>query len=224
MKAIIFDFDGVILDTETPWFESYREVFREEGAELPLAEWAKGIGLSFEHPAVFTWLAEQTGQPVDEEALRRRAFIRYKARTETLAILPGVEACLADAKRLGLKIGLASSSDRAWVEGFLDKYNLRHHFAAISTMEDVERVKPAPDLYVRTLDLLGVAGGEAVAIEDSLNGLNAALAAGMSCIVVPNAVTGELPFAGESLRLNSLADAPLAELLARLKGQGREQA
>lgn len=222
MKAIIFDFDGVILDTETPWFEAYREVFREEGAELPLDEWAMGIGLSFEHPRIFAWLAEHTGKSVDEEDLRRRAFARYKVRTESLSILPGVETCLADAKRLGLKIGLASSSDRPWVAGFLDKFNLLHHFEAISTMEDVERVKPAPDLYIRTLDLLGVAGREAVAVEDSLNGLNAALAAGMHCIVVPNAVTGDLPFAGESLRLKSLADAPLSELLVRLEGQGRE--
>lgn len=224
MKAIIFDFDGVILDTETPWFEAYREVFREEGAELPLAEWAKGIGMSFEHSTIFDVLAEQTGQAVDEAAIRQRAFIRYKQATENLTILPGVEACLADAKRLGLKIGLASSSDRPWVEGFLRKYKLLHHFEAISTMEDVEQVKPAPDLYVRTLNLLGVTGADAVAVEDSLNGLNAALAAGMHCIVVPNAVTGELPFAGESLRLKSLADAPLAELLDRLKRQGREQA
>lgn len=223
MKAVIFDFDGVILDTETPWYEAYVEVFREEGVELPLSEWAKGIGTSFEHDPIFDLLAQGTGREVNVKAIRRRAFARYKQLTESLTVLPGVEALLADAKRLGLKVGLASSSDRAWVEGFLAKYNLLHHFEAISTMDDVERVKPEPDLYLRTMKLLGVEGHEAFAIEDSLNGLNAALAAGLSCVVVPNAVTGGLPFAGETLRLSSLADMPLEALIENLRQAGRDR-
>jgi putative hydrolase of HD superfamily len=222
LKAVIFDFDGIILDTETPWYRAYADVFREEGVELPLGLWAQGIGTSFEHEPIFALLAEGTGRDVDAEAIRRRAFERYKRLTETLPVLPGVEALMADARRLGLKIGLASSSDRPWVEGFLRKCGLFDFFDAISTMEDVERVKPAPDLYVRTLNLLGVAAEEAFAIEDSLNGLNAALAAGLRCVVVPNEVTKHLPFAGETLRLSSLADMPLESLIARLEAaEGR---
>lgn len=219
-KAIIFDFDGVILDTETPWYEAYAEVFREEGAELPLELWAQGIGASFEHEPIFELLPAGT----DVAAIRRRAFARYKQLTESLAVRPGVEAVLRDARRLGLKVGLSSSSDRAWVEGFLEKYGLLGQFAAISTMDDVERVKPAPDLYLRTLRLLGAEAREAFAIEDSLNGLQAALAAGLRCVVVPNPVTGGLPFAGETLRLSSLADMPLEALLARLEEAGRDGA
>ncbi|OUM84395.1 HAD family hydrolase [Caldibacillus debilis] len=219
-KAVIFEFDGIILDTETPWFAAYADVFREEGVELPLEVWANGIGTSFEHDPIFDLLAEGTGRDVDVAAIRRRAFDRYKKLTESLSVLPGVEALLSDAKRLGLKVGLASSSDRAWVEGFLRKYGLLGHFEAISTMEDVERVKPAPDLYLRTLRLLGVDAREAFAIEDSLHGLNAALAAGLRCVVVPNPVTKHLPFSGEALRLSSLADMPLETLIARLGAVG----
>lgn len=221
MKAVIFDFDGVILDTETPWYHAYAEVFREEGADLPLDMWAQGIGTSFEHRSIFDHLEAVTGRKADVEDIRKRAYVRYRQLTEELTVLPGVETLISDARRLGLKVGLSSSSDRAWVEGFLSKYGLIGHFDAISVMEDVERVKPAPDLYLRTMKLLGVEGREAFAVEDSLNGLNAALAAGLYCVVVSNPVTGGLPFAGESLRLNSLADIPLSDLIARLEQSGR---
>jgi putative hydrolase of the HAD superfamily len=221
LKAIIFDFDGVILDTETPWYYAYKEVFREEGVDLPLELWAKGIGASFEHEPIYEHYAAVTGKEADVADIRRRAHEKYMKKVDELIVLPGVEAYFADARRLGLKIGLSSSSDRAWVEGFLNKYGLLGHFDAISVFEDVERAKPAPDLYLRTMRLLGVEGREAVAIEDSLNGLNAALAAGMHCVVVPNPVTGGLPFAGESLRIPSLADMPLETLIHRLEESGR---
>ena len=216
IKAIIFDFDGVILDTETPWFDAYREVFSEEGGILPIAEWAKGVGTSFEHTNVFQYLSDQIGKPVDRKQIEQRTALRYKQLIQGMKVLPGVEAYLQTAKKLGLRVGLSSSSTREWVEGFLQQYALLDYFEAISTSDDVDQVKPSPDLYVRTMKLLGVAGNEAIAFEDSLNGLRAAKAAGLHCVIIPNKVTEQLSFEGESMRISSLADFPLEDLLNKL--------
>lgn len=219
IKALIFDFDGVILDTETPWFDAYREVFEQEGGDLPLEEWAKGIGASFEHTNVFDYLSAKTGKPVDEAGIRSRTAARYKELIQRMEILPGVVDVLQTAQRMGLRIGLASSSTRKWVEGYLQQYELMPYFEVISTRDDVASAKPDPELYVRTLKLLGVSGKEAVAFEDSLNGLQAAVAAGMHVVVIPNPVTAHMSFKGESMRISSLADMPLDVLLRKLSGK-----
>lgn len=213
IRAVIFDFDGIILDTETPWFEAYREAFREEGGELPLEEWSKGIGTTYPAFDPYAYLAGQLGRPVERIKIEARAAEIYKQLVKGLAVLPGVESYLQQASRLGLRIGLSSSSDRQWVESYLKQYGLFNYFEAISTRDDVKEVKPKPDLYLRTMKLLDVAGEEAIAFEDSLNGLRAALAAGLHTVVIPNKVTGHMAFEGYRYRLTTMADMPLEQLL-----------
>lgn len=124
---------------------------------------------------------------------------------------------LLEAKELGLNIGLASSSGREWVEGYLKKLNIFSYFDVIRTRDDVSRVKPDPELYVKAVEALGVAKSEVFAFEDSLNGLKAARAAGIQCVVVPNSVTAHLDFTDYSLKISSMSDLRLRQVLNSIK-------
>ena len=141
---------------------------------------------------------------------------RFQARIRGCGPIPGVAEALAAAAVLGLKVGLASSSGSGWVRGQLERLGLLRHFHCVRTAEDVERVKPHPDLYLSVMECLGVPPARAVAIEDSPNGALAARRAGMYCVVVPNPVTAGLAFGPHHLRLESLHGVDLAELLRRL--------
>ena len=130
--------------------------------------------------------------------------------------MPGVLEHIQESRRLGLKLGVASSSSLAWVEGHLAERGLFSLFQSVATREDVARIKPDPALYLVALQRLGVAPDRAVAIEDSLNGLTAAKRAGMFCVAVPNPMTGDLPLESADLRLGALSDMGLQTLLDTL--------
>jgi HAD superfamily hydrolase (TIGR01509 family) len=177
-------------------------VFDKHGCTFPLAEWSLGLGSDGAGFDSFVHLEAQLGRPVDREAIRA---LRNRRKLELIAAceaLPGVVAYLEAAERLGLKRGIASSSPRAWIDEHLTRLGLLHHFDAFSCAEDVERVKPDPALYLRTLSLLGVACDEVIVIEDSPNGVRAARAAGLFCVAVPNPVTGRLSL-GAARRLTA---------------------
>ena len=216
IKAVIFDFDGLIVDTETPEYESWQEIFQEYGVELDLDLWQTFIGRGFGSFDVYEHLARISGKPVDRETLRPRMRKRYLDLIERNPILPGVEAWIRRAKALGLPLAVASSSRRDWASGHLEKRGLLPHFAFVHCGDDVAEVKPDPEIYLITAKRLGVAPENALAIEDSLNGLTAAKAAGMRCVVSPNPMTQRMDFAAADLRLNSLADATLDYALAHL--------
>jgi len=128
----------------------------------------------------------------------------------------GVREYVADAKRLGLRLAVASSSSRAWVLGHLERLHLNADWDAVRTRDDVARTKPAPDLYLSAVAALGVAPKEAVAFEDSANGIAAAKDAGLLCVAVPNALTAGMDLSRADLRLASLAETPLESVLALL--------
>lgn len=205
IKAVIFDFDGTIIDTETIWFEVYQEILNETfQMELPLEEFAKGIGTTDEE--FFQYIENQTGMKIDRQNIEELATERFLAKKGILAVREGVKEKLDEAKELGLKIGLASSSTREWVEGFLRQFNLWEYFSVIKTKEDVTKVKPDPALYIKALAELEVEPQEALAIEDSLNGALAAIEAGMECIVIPNQVTSFLTFHEKAIRSETFFD------------------
>ena len=128
----------------------------------------------------------------------------------------GVREYVAEAKRRGLGLAVASSSSRAWVLGHLHRLDLAAQWDAVRTLDDVARTKPAPDLYLSAVDALGVAPGEAVAFEASANGIAAAKDAGLLCVAVPNALTAGMDLSRADLRLTSLSETPLERLLAVL--------
>lgn len=213
IKALIFDFDGLILDTEISAYQTWQEIYAEYECELPFATWATCIGGS---PQLFdpcAYLEEQIGRPVEREEMRRKRRQRHIALVEAQSPLPGVEVYLKDARRLGLQIGLASSSPHVWVDNHLARLGILDYFDTIQCFEDVTHTKPDPELYLAVLNALQVRGDEAIAFEDSPNGVLAAQRAGLYCVAVPNPVTAQLPLEHADLRLGSLEDISLEALL-----------
>jgi HAD superfamily hydrolase (TIGR01509 family) len=212
-EALVFDFDGLILDTEVPEFQAWQEIFTAHDTVLDLEVWAQCIGSSDHGFDPYAHLAKACGREIDRAAVRSTRRARVRELVAVNSVLPGVEACLRDARAHGLKVGLASSSSIEWVGGHLSRLGLDGHFDTIKTSEDVRKTKPDPELYEVAVEALGVSPERAIAVEDSPNGLAAAKAAGLSCVVVPNALTGLLPLDGADMVLASLADIPLTELL-----------
>ncbi len=216
----MFDFDGLIFDSETHEYECVRELFAEHGAELPLDVWGACVGREAGYFDPYAYLEEHAGVTLDREAADRRRHERFHQRIQGEGAIPGVEEALRAARSLGMKVGLASSSTRDWVEGQLRRLGLLPFFDCMRTADDVERVKPEPELYLSVLRCLGVPAARAVAFEDSPNGALAARRAGMYCVIIPNRITAALPFGEHHLRLESLMQAELADLLARIDAAG----
>lgn len=220
IKALIFDFDGLILDTETPEFHVWQNIYQEHGFELPHDEWGKivgGYGLSnFDAAEHLSLLAQER---LDSVSLRARH--RLESHTMILAqmVLPGVLETIHEAKRLGLKLAIASSSPHSWVDTHAKRLGILDHFDAVICSDDVGvgRTKPNPDLFLSALDQLKVQKNEAIVFEDSPNGVRAAQSAGIFVVAVPNPVTSLLPFQGVDLMLTSLSDLYLPGLLDKVK-------
>ena len=212
----MFDFDGLILDTEAPAYESWAEIYADHGQTLEFEKWATCIGT---HDTFDPCVELETllARSLDAEALRHRCRTRCDEMIALREVLPGVRDYVAEARRLGLRLGVASSSSRAWVEGHLTRLGLREFFDVVRTSDDVPRVKPDPALYLAVLAATGIRGADAVALEDSPNGVLAAKRAGMSCVAVPNPLTARLDLSAADLRLASMTDLPLADLIARLR-------
>lgn len=217
IRGLVFDFDGLILETEGPDFQSWQEVYEGFGCHLPLAKWAAQIGTAEARFNPYDELEAQLGRPVDRAAIRPRRRERFAELVAARGALPGVEEYIATATRLGLRLGVASSSSREWVVGHLTRLGLAHHFAAIACADDVARTKPDPALYQTALAALDLRPAAAIALEDSPNGIAAAKRAGLFCVAVPNALTGHLPLHEADLQLASLTDLPLECLLARVR-------
>lgn len=215
IKGIIFDFDGLIVDTESLWFEAYREIMKGFECELTLEEFSKVIGTTDEQLNAF--FENATGMKVDEAGLHAKTREFYHQKAGSLELREGVREFLEEAKELNLKIGLASSSGRDWVESYLRQFGILEYFNTIKTREDVDKVKPDPALYVKALNALSLEPAEAIAFEDSLNGSAAAIAAGMHCVIVPNPVTNHLPFQNYRLKLISMAEKPLAHVIKEVE-------
>lgn len=160
-------------------------------------------------------LEDLVGRRLDLEVIRAGCERRVGELIGRETLRPGVVDCLAAARRLGLRRGIASSSSRAWVVGHLTRFGLHAEFDHIACSDDVARVKPDPALYLAVLRALGVAPNRAIAFEDSPNGIAAAKAAGLFCVAVPNPITRRLPLGGADLIVESLSDVSLETLLGR---------
>jgi len=221
IQGLIFDFDGLILNTEAPVFQSWQEVFARYGCELALTNWADCIGRSPESFDPCDQLEEYVGRTLDRTAIRSKQRRREMELIDAEIVLPGVMDYITAAKRLGLKLGIASSSSRSWVLGHLSRLGLDAQFDVIRCAEDVVHTKPHPDLYLAVLDKLSLQPFEAVVLEDSPHGVLAAKQAKIFCVVVPNSLTEELPLDHADLMLPSLAEGPLEELLFSIEQERR---
>jgi HAD superfamily hydrolase (TIGR01509 family) len=221
IRALVFDFDGLIVDTEVPIFRAWQRIYREHGQELPLDRWLTIIGTSSKAFDPVKELGDRIGEQLDEAALDALERLYYGESTALQQLLPGVTDYLAAAHRLGLKTAVASSSTRKWVMEHLERLGIGRHFDAIICREDVKRTKPDPELYQTALQQLHVQPDEAIALEDSSNGIRAAKAAGLYCVVVPNLLTVDLDLTEADLRLLSLEAMSLPTLLDTVKAARR---
>ena len=158
IEALVFDFDGLIIETEEPDYQTWREIYQSYGLDLSLEDYAYCIGAGWDEQFFNPYidLVSKVGHPIswDEIEPKRKQII--KDRVEKLPVLPGVKTYLDDAKRLGLKVGVASSSHHDWVDGHLTRLGLIKYFETIKCAEDVEQTKPSPNLYLAALRDLDV--------------------------------------------------------------------
>jgi HAD superfamily hydrolase (TIGR01509 family) len=212
IAGILFDFDGLILDTETPIFQAWQEMFRRYGQELLLEEWAKVIGKAcdIDDPA------EIFLENLPDEDERRRVKEEVSKRELELLIekrpLPGAVELIQKSKAHGLKLGIVSSSDEEWIHTHLKRLGLEHYFDHTSCADEVEHAKPNPSLYLLALKKMEIIPEKVIVLEDSPNGVLAAKRAGLYCIAVQNTLTKQLPFykngGTPDMILDSLLDFP----------------
>lgn len=216
IRAVIFDMDGLIIDTEWPDYQSWQELYAAHGHELTLAEWVPHVGVWGPPLDLLGRLAALIGDGADRAALRaqRRARCDELVRASMIP-MAGFGALMERLATHGYPRGLASTSSRDWVDFVVDGLQVRSHFETIVAGDEVAARKPAPDVYLRAAERLRVPPAECVALEDSAPGIASARAAGMACIAVPNRVTLHQDLSAALHQISNLGDVTL-ELLRSL--------
>ena len=215
IHGLLFDFDGLIVDTEGAAVAAWQELYREHGQELPLDLWVTLIGTIGAPFDPMAHLEELVGRPLDGD-VSKRLQERELALGDLEQLRPGVVEYLEEAQGLGLRTAIVSSSSRWWVDRHLERLEREKHWDAILTADnDPSRAKPTPTLYLEALETLKLEPAHAIAFEDSPNGIRAAKAAKIFTVAVPNPITATLDFEDADLVLESLAELPLPKLLER---------
>jgi len=215
ITAVIFDLDGLVLDSETPEHLAWQAVYRRYGFEFPMASWLTNIGRRDGPFDPLTPFRAHDSPASPEDALHLWHGERGHIERPYLVPLPGVVPLIQDAKRRGWRVGVASSSRITRVRGLLMELDLEHQLDAIAGGDEVPHGKPAPDVYLLAAARLGVAPAACAALEDSENGLRAAKAAGMVCVAVPSDLTRRMDFSAADLVVESLSEVT-ADVIAGL--------
>jgi putative hydrolase of the HAD superfamily len=211
IRALVFDFDGLIFDTETALIDASELIHRRAGKPFSRQLAHEAVGRAALHYDQWSAFGPQVDRAALEAELQQvnREFLAKQS------VLPGVADYLKHAKQSGLKIGLASNSDHAHVEGHLHRLGLLSYFDYLRCIEDVTVGKPEPHLYRAVIEKFGVTGNEAIAFEDSEHGALAAKRAGLWCVAVPGPSSVNHDLAHADLIVASLAERPLSELLEK---------
>jgi beta-phosphoglucomutase-like phosphatase (HAD superfamily) len=224
IRALLFDFDGLLVDTESPSFAAWADVYREHGHELTLDTWSAAIGTLDGFDPVAD-LEGRLGRALERDTVNARRRELEFAASDLEELREGVADYLHEAERLGLERAIVSSSGVEWITRHLQRLDLLEGWNCIVAANgDAARAKPRPTLYLEALDRLRVTADEAIAFEDSPNGITAASAAGIYCVAVPNPTTAALDVTHADLVLRSLEEVPLAELLRRVEGEKEQPA
>lgn len=188
LKAIIMDFDGVIVDTEVVWYSIFQEWFQKKYQYyLSIEEFLICVGS--DSNTLFIKLEKKLGISIDKKSFSEETVSQFIQKTCDLPPKLGVEQFIYSVKQAGLKLALATSSKDPKAKSHLTRLDLIKYFDVIVTADMVEKIKPEPDLFIKALELLSVNNTEALIVEDSLNGLIAGCNANINVLVVPNAVT-----------------------------------
>lgn len=214
-EAVLFDFDGTLVDTEWAIYQEVLAIFQAEGEHLPLETYCQCIGAGYEVWSPQDYLEELTGKTYDWESIRKVRDQKIRARLETQGLIEGALESLNITKERGLRLAVVSSSSHSWVDAWLEKLEITSYFEHVTCKEDAARLKPAPDLFLKGAERMELTPEKCLVVEDSRNGMLAALEAGMDVIAVPNRVTEVLDFSEALVRLKSLTEYPaqLSKLL-----------
>lgn len=212
--AVVFDFDGLLIDTETPLVEGWRETYASVGVPFPERLFHDAVGSA---STMFDPLEPLRAAGCDAAVLHQlvaQARQRHHQLVKLQPLLPGVRDLLEEARQRGVPLGIASNSSSRWVAPHLATHAIADFFRAVCTRNDVAQCKPAPDVYLTAFARLGVEPARSLALEDSSRGVAAAVAAGARCIAVPGATTGAHDFSRAHAVIASLAGRTLGELAA----------
>ena len=211
-RGIIFDFDGVLVDTEWAIYQSWVHLYAREGQEISIATYAPCLGAGYSHWDPAAHLEKLTGKTYDweKETPARQAML--EADLERMGLMDGAAELLDWCAEQGIPVTVASSSSRRWVQGWLEKLGIYSRFAGVFTRTDGYAVKPNPALFEAAQQCMSLRKDDCLIIEDSENGTIAAQNAAIPCVAIPNRMTEYSDFSRAAYRCASLR-----ELLAQLQ-------
>jgi HAD superfamily hydrolase (TIGR01509 family) len=215
IKGIVFDFDGLIIDTETPELKAWQELFESYGIDFPFQDYVQNIGMTYDDASAIQILEERLGQKLDQKAVFQEFKRRKVALIDEEPLCDGIMDYLESAREMGIKVGLASSAKLEWVGYHIKRKAIEPYFDVVYTVEDASAPKPDPALYTMTVETFGLHPNEVIALEDSFNGIQSAKAAGLYAVAVPNPVTSVFDFSAADLILESLTDISLPDLMQK---------
>lgn len=217
LRGLVFDFDGTMIDTETPVYDSAREMYEAHGVTAPTKdEWILSIGHTSQPIDIYDDVVDRSAETLRREDLVAARRRRTGELVPALALRSGVEAWIDHADAEGIPLAVASSSPEEWVRPHLESRGLLQRFVTVSCAGGEVPGKPDPAVYRIAHEALGLPAHECVAIEDSPAGVRAAIAAGMRCIATPGPMTASLDFSHADLVVPSLAEVdPAVWLLAQ---------
>ncbi len=208
-KAVLFDFDGLIMDSEWPIYESWQLVYESEGQELAAETYVQCIGSDFETWSPEKYLEQLTGKEFDWLEINAKRQAEIESDLFGVQPLPGVRALmekLTSGNGMPVKLAVVSSSSHRWVDAWLEKLDLLRYLDEVICRGDAARIKPAPDLYLEAVRRFSLKPEECLVLEDSLNGVKAGNAAGCRTIAVPSRLTSCLDFSEADAVIQSLAE------------------
>ncbi|MEG2247336.1 MAG: HAD family phosphatase [Akkermansia sp.] len=206
-QAIIFDFDGLLVDTEGAIYNSWVRVFEQEGHPLPLHLFNQCLGSGYTHWNPADHLESLTGKSYDWQSINAERQENIHQDLARKGLLPGAIEILNFCRDELIPLAVASSSSHHWVDTWLEKLGIIDRFQSIVCRDDGYPVKPNPDLFLAAAKNIGIANHHCLVFEDSQNGTTAALKAGMRVIAIPNKITEQADFTQATFRLNSLHEA-----------------
>ncbi|MBB5353073.1 HAD superfamily hydrolase (TIGR01509 family) [Haloferula luteola] len=203
-EAVLFDFDGIVVDTEWAIYQAWLRTFEAHGHELPLGTYVRCVGSDFETWSPKVHLEELTGKSFDWHQMDESRQVEIRRDLEAAGPMPGVVEMLEQLKDAGVRRAVVSSSSHFWVDGWLNRLGLASSFETVVCRGDAPRIKPAPDLWLEALKRLEVAPASTLAIEDSLNGVRSAKEAGLTVWAIPNRTTAGIHFSEADRVLESM--------------------
>lgn len=212
-KAVIFDMDGVIIDSEPFYQEVQIDLFHKMGITIPPEEYNTFIGAGMREMWNMIKSSRNLKQPIEELIkLNNSVLLEYFKESAALVPTPHFTDFLASVLSAGMKTAVASSTAKPIIEVILKKLNLYDFFNNIVSGNEVENGKPAPDIFLETASRLNVIPSDCIVVEDSFNGVKAAKSAGMYCLGYHNPNSGNQDISAADRIINSFADINIKEM------------